>query len=159
MGSAPEWLLLALSVARDAARSCPRLRCRLNQSMQHRLKSLRWGFECQSLPWPFVELTSHSADIARTVVNLRLRPCHISPIGGDRRNSPSSLAKHRHPPRLVVHQPIWSPSGATRRYVRNRARSGSARVTHETTSMTLKRTSRLIVLRLISPARGRHATL
>ena len=30
------------------------------------------------------------ADIARTVVNLRLRPCHASLIGGDRRNSPSS---------------------------------------------------------------------
>ena len=27
---------------------------------------------------------------------------------------------HRHPPRLVVRQPIWSPSGATQRYVRNR---------------------------------------
>jgi hypothetical protein len=26
-------------------------------------------------------------------VNLRLRPCHASLIGGDRRNSPSSLAK------------------------------------------------------------------
>jgi hypothetical protein len=23
------------------------------------VKSLRWGFECQSLTWPFVELTSH----------------------------------------------------------------------------------------------------
>jgi len=31
--------------------------------------------------------------LARTVVNLRLRPCHASLIGGDRRNSPSSLAK------------------------------------------------------------------
>ena len=23
------------------------------------VKSFRWGFECQSLPWPIVELTSH----------------------------------------------------------------------------------------------------
>ena len=27
---------------------------------------------------------------------------------------------HRHPPRLVTRQPIWPPSGATQRYVRNR---------------------------------------
>ena len=30
---------------------------------------------------------------------------------------------HRHPPRLVARQPIWSPSGATQRYVRNRGRT------------------------------------
>jgi hypothetical protein len=32
---------------------------------------------------------------------------------------------HRQPPRLVARQPIWSPSDATQRYVRNWARSGS----------------------------------
>jgi hypothetical protein len=30
---------------------------------------------------------------------------------------------HRHLPRLVARQPIWSPSGATQRYVRNRGRN------------------------------------
>jgi glutathione S-transferase len=38
---------------------------------------------------------------------------------------------HRHAPRLVARQPIWSPNGATRRFVRNRGRSGSARVALE----------------------------
>src|SRR5260370_11828297 len=28
------------------------------------VKSLRWGFECQSLTWPFVELTSHFVQIS-----------------------------------------------------------------------------------------------
>ena len=42
----------------------------------------------------------------------------------------------RQPPRLVVRQPIWSPSDATQRYVRNRGRSGSARLALETTLMT-----------------------
>jgi hypothetical protein len=42
----------------------------------------------------------------------------------------------RHAPRLVARQPIWSPSGATQRYVRNRGRSGSARLALETTLMT-----------------------
>ena len=33
---------------------------------------------------------------------------------------------HPHAPRLVARQPIWSPSGATQRYVRNRG-EGEAR--------------------------------
>ena len=28
------------------------------------VKSLRWGFECQSLTWPFVELTSHFVEMS-----------------------------------------------------------------------------------------------
>jgi hypothetical protein len=40
-----------------------------------------------------VELTSHLADIARTVVNVRLQPLHVSLIGGDRRSSSGSSAK------------------------------------------------------------------
>jgi hypothetical protein len=43
---------------------------------------------------------------------------------------------HRHPPRLVTRQPIWSPSDATQQYVRIRGRSGSARLALETTLMT-----------------------
>jgi hypothetical protein len=39
---------------------------------------------------------------------------------------------HRHPPRLVARQPIWSPSGATQRHLRNGGISGSARVALET---------------------------
>jgi hypothetical protein len=50
-----------------------------------------------------------------------LRPCHASLIGGDRRSSSGSLATFTANRRaLVVRQPIWSPSGATQRYVRNR---------------------------------------
>ena len=48
---------------------------------------------------------------------------------------------HRHPPRLVARQPIWSPSDATQQYVRNRGRSGSARPALETTLMTPNRPS------------------
>jgi hypothetical protein len=44
---------------------------------------------------------------------------------------------HHHAPRLVARQPIWSPSGATHQYVRNRGISGSARLALETTLMTL----------------------
>jgi hypothetical protein len=81
--------------------------------------------------------TSRIELVARTVVNLRLRPCHASLIGGDRRNSPGSLAKFAAMrPRLVARQPIWSPNGATQQYVRNRGRSGSARPALETTLMT-----------------------
>jgi hypothetical protein len=43
---------------------------------------------------------------------------------------------HRYAPRLVARQPIWSPSDATQQYVRNRGRSGSARLALETTLMT-----------------------
>jgi hypothetical protein len=42
----------------------------------------------------------------------------------------------RHAPRLVARQPIWSPSRATYQYVRNRGRSGSARLAFEMTLMT-----------------------
>jgi hypothetical protein len=52
--------------------------CRLNRRCDTGVKSLRWGFECQSLTWPLVESTSHLADIARTVVNVRLPPPHAS---------------------------------------------------------------------------------
>jgi hypothetical protein len=38
----------------------------------------------------------------------------------------------RHAPRLIARQPIWSPSGATQRYVWNRGTSGSARLALET---------------------------
>jgi len=38
---------------------CPLSGCRLNQSMQHRRKSLCWGFKLQGPTWSFVELTSH----------------------------------------------------------------------------------------------------
>ena len=48
----------------------------------------------------------------------------------------------RQPPRLVARQPIWSPSDATQRYVRNRGRSGSARLALETTLMTRSRPRR-----------------
>jgi hypothetical protein len=37
--------------------------------------------------------TSRIELVARTVVNLRLRPCHASLIGGDRRSNSGSLAK------------------------------------------------------------------
>ena len=37
---------------------------RLNRSMQPGVKSLRWGFECQSLTWPFVELTSDFVEMS-----------------------------------------------------------------------------------------------
>ena len=40
-----------------------------------------------------VELTSHLADITRTVVNVWLQPPHASLIGGGRRSSSGSLAK------------------------------------------------------------------
>jgi hypothetical protein len=47
------------------------------------------------------------SEIARTVVNLRLRPCHTSLIGGDRRSSSGSNGEvHRHAPRPVARQPI-----------------------------------------------------
>jgi hypothetical protein len=49
---------------------------------------------------------------------------------------------HRHRPRLVARQPIWSPSGAMQRYVRNQGRSGSARPAPEMTLMTAQATSR-----------------
>ena len=48
---------------------------------------------------------------------------------------------HRQPPRLLARQPIWSPSDATQQYVRNRRRSGSARLALETTLMTPNRPS------------------
>jgi hypothetical protein len=38
---------------------------------------------------------------------------------------------HRHAPRLVARQSIWSPSDGTQQYVGNRGRSGSARLALE----------------------------
>src|SRR6266436_4810083 len=38
--------------------------CRLNRRCNTGVKSLRWGLECQSLTWPFVELTSHSVQMS-----------------------------------------------------------------------------------------------
>jgi len=69
-------------------------------------------------------------------------PVHASLVGGDRRNGRGSLAKHRHPPRLVARQPIG------RRAVRRSdtsgigGRSGSARLTPEATLMTPLQKSR-----------------
>jgi hypothetical protein len=58
-----------------------------------------------------VEPTGYLADIARTVVNLRLRLCHASLIGGDRTQQPHQFGEvHRYAPRIVARQPIWSPS-------------------------------------------------
>ena len=57
------------------------------------------------------------------------------------RSSSSRLAKFAAASRLVARQPIWSPSGATQRYVRNRGRGGSARLALETTLMTPNRPS------------------
>ena len=76
-------------------------------------------------------------------------------IGGSPRSSSGSLAKHRHPPRLVARQPIWSPSGATQRYVRNWSRGGSARLALETTLMTPNRPS---TVEAISVPRFRRAS-
>ena len=41
------------------------------------------------------------ADITRTVVNLRPRPCHASLIGGNRRRRPSAAVEVRPAPGLV----------------------------------------------------------
>ena len=66
---------------------------------------------------------------------------------------PQQVGKvHRQPPRLIARQPIWSPSGATQRYVRNRGRSGSARLALETTFTPL-RTSALAVPSNLNAAR------
>ena len=66
-------------------------------------------------------------------MNVRLQPPHASLIGGDRRSSSGSLVKFTANRRASSRcQPICSPSDATQRYVRNRGRSGSARVALET---------------------------
>jgi hypothetical protein len=81
---------------------------------------------------------SHHQSGARTLREPVMRPGHASLIGGDPRSSSGSLAKVAAICRASSRrQPIWSPSGATQRYVRNRGRrSGSARLALETTLMT-----------------------
>ena len=101
--------------------------------------------------------TTHSQGVARTVYRLSfLSPHQLRQLGEVRRQ----------PPRLVARQPIWSPSGATQRYVRNRGRSGSARLALETTLMTRSRPRRGLsispgsnsrpFLSMISSARGKE---
>ena len=59
----------------------------------------------------------------------RLRPCHTSLIGGGPRSSSGSLVKFAAMRRASSRfSRIWSPIGATQRYVRNRGISGSARL-------------------------------
>jgi hypothetical protein len=72
---------------------------------------------------------------------LRLQPPHASLIGGDRRSSPGNSAKFTANRRASSRVSHLSPRGATQRYVRNRGRSGSARLALETMLMTPNRPS------------------
>src|SRR6185437_2230166 len=81
--------------------------------------------------------TSRIELVARTVVNLRLRPCHASLIGGDRR---SALAAWRSSAPSAAPRSASTGLVAKRcdaQHVRNRGISGSARLALETTLMTL----------------------
>jgi hypothetical protein len=48
------------------------------------VKSLRWGFECQSLTWPFVELTSYFVQISLRMRGQTNGPKVARSAGGDR---------------------------------------------------------------------------
>ena len=86
------------------------------------------GGDCERVLTSFAQAGVEVDALAANLCSLPLRGL---------RSSSGSLAKvHRHPPRLVARQPIWSPIGATQRYVRNRGRSGSARLALETMLMT-----------------------
>ena len=50
---------VALSDRYCGEKECPLLGVGSTGRCNTGVKSLRWGFECQSLTWPFIELTRH----------------------------------------------------------------------------------------------------